>query len=145
MPLVPAYEPCTAPNRTHGPPLAFPSCAPPEQTSNLTVGTPDANGAHTKSVGFVRLAVLVGDPGAPDDSDVAISASITDVRCLQEGGPCAGQNAAAGPDYVGELEATADLRVTDRFNGVDAGGGEDAATSVDFPFPGHDQMLRHPG
>ena len=27
--LVPAYEPCTAPNRTHGPPLAFPSCAPP--------------------------------------------------------------------------------------------------------------------
>ena len=44
--LVPAYEPCTSPNRTHGPPLAFPSCSPPVQTSDfLTVGTPDANGA----------------------------------------------------------------------------------------------------
>jgi len=135
--LVPAYESCTAPNRTHGPPLAFPSCAPPAQTSDLTVGTPDANGAHSKSVGFVRLGVRVGDPGPPEDSDVTISASITDVRCgsLQEGDMCGGQNAAAGSDYIGELEATADLRVTDRFNGVEAGGGEDAATSVDFPFP----------
>ena len=25
MSLVPAYTPCAAPNRTHGPPLAFPS------------------------------------------------------------------------------------------------------------------------
>ncbi len=129
------------------PPLAFPSCGPPAQASNLTVGTPDANGAPAKSVGFVRLGVRVGDPGPPEDSDVAISASITDVRC----GPCrrgtgaAGQNAAAGHDYIGELEATADLRVTDRFNGVDAGGGEDAATVGRLPLPGHDAVLRHPG
>ena len=26
--LVPAFVPCTAPNRTHGPPLAFDSCSP---------------------------------------------------------------------------------------------------------------------
>ena len=43
--LVPAYQECTAPDRTHGPPLAFPSCASPQQeSSELTVGTPDANG-----------------------------------------------------------------------------------------------------
>src|SRR4029453_7214247 len=35
--LVPAYAPCTSPNRTHGPPLAFPSCNPPGRLSpNLT-------------------------------------------------------------------------------------------------------------
>jgi hypothetical protein len=135
--LVPAYEPCAAPNRTHGPPLAFPSCAPPAQTSNLTVGTPDANGAPAKSVGFVRLGVVVGDPAPPDDSDVTITASIADVRCglLQEGYPCVDQNAAAGRDYLGELEAVADLRVTDRFNGESVEGGSDAATLFDFPFP----------
>ncbi len=30
--LVPAYLPCTTSNRTHGPPLAFPSCNPPRRT-----------------------------------------------------------------------------------------------------------------
>src|SRR4051794_25693189 len=45
--IVPAYKACAAPgNRTHGAPLASPSCNPPVQTSNsLTVGSPDANGA----------------------------------------------------------------------------------------------------
>jgi hypothetical protein len=28
--LVPAYAPCTAPDRMHGPPLAFPSCSAPD-------------------------------------------------------------------------------------------------------------------
>jgi hypothetical protein len=43
--LVPAYEPCTSPDRQHGPPLAFGSCAQSQQSSqDLTVGTPDANG-----------------------------------------------------------------------------------------------------
>ena len=122
--LVPAYEPCTAPNRTHGPPLAFPSCNPPAATSGLTVGTPDANGAPAQSVGFVRLGVQAGDPGAPEDSDVAISASITDVRVKSD-----------LSDYTGELEAVAELRVTDRYNGESPGGGTDAATVTDFPFP----------
>src|SRR5207253_8450882 len=41
--LVPAFAACAPPgNRTHGAPLAYPSCAPPVQTSSfLTVGTPD--------------------------------------------------------------------------------------------------------
>ena len=73
---------CTAPNRTHGPPLAFPSCNPPVQSSTaVTVGTPDANGAAANSEGNVKLEVFVGVPGPPDDSDVIITSSITDVRC----------------------------------------------------------------
>ena len=69
--LVPAYSPCTAPNRTHGPPLAFGSCNPPVATSSqATVGTPDALGGAASFVGFVRYAVDVGTPGLPEDSDV---------------------------------------------------------------------------
>ena len=40
--LVPAYGACTAPNRTHGGPLSFPSCAPPAQAgTSLTIGIGD--------------------------------------------------------------------------------------------------------
>jgi hypothetical protein len=39
VPFVPAYKQCTAPNRTHGSPLAFASCRPPAPASSfLTVG-----------------------------------------------------------------------------------------------------------
>jgi len=136
--LVPAYEQCTAPNHTHAAPLAFPSCNPPRQTSErVTVGTPDANGAAARSIGFARLSVLAGEPGEPDDSDVLIEADITDLRCLpgQDTATCGDANLAAGPDYTGELEAVANLRVTDRYNDVAADGGSDPATVVDFPFP----------
>ena len=38
--LVPAAKPCTAPNRSHGPPLAFDACAPPvPESPNLTAGS----------------------------------------------------------------------------------------------------------
>lgn len=78
--IVPAFAQCTAPNRTHGPPLAFPSCNPPVQSSTaITVGSPDANGAAANSEGNVKLEVLVGVPGPPDDSDVIITSSLTDV------------------------------------------------------------------
>ena len=56
--LVPSFKACAAPNRTHGAPLAFPSCNPPVQTSNfLTIGSPDANGAGANSTGFILLKV----------------------------------------------------------------------------------------
>src|SRR6187401_1442248 len=56
--LVPAYGACAAPNRTHGPPLAFASCNPPTQTSaQATVGTPDAFGGAANSISFLRLWV----------------------------------------------------------------------------------------
>ena len=136
VPLVPAYRECTAPDRTHGPPLAFPSCSSPDPASgNLTVGTPDANGAVANSSGFVRLDVQVGAPAAPDDSDLRIAAGLTDVRCAGGGPACGPANAAGGSDYTGELQVDMQVRMTDRYNAASAGGGTDAATVVDFPFP----------
>ena len=100
--MVPAYNQCAAPNRTHGPPLAFPSCNPPVQSSTaITVGSPDANGAAANSEGFVKLEVIVGVPGPPDDSDVGITANITDVRCKAGTTACGAANAADGADYTG--------------------------------------------
>jgi hypothetical protein len=134
--MVPAYNACTAPNRTHGPPLAFPSCNPPVQSSSaVTVGTPDANGAPANSVGFVKLDVIVGAAGPPDDSDVGITASISDVRCKAGTTACGNANAADGADYTGQLQGNATIRISDHFNAVAPGGGTDAATVVDIPFP----------
>src|SRR5687767_9880926 len=68
VPLVPAFNQCGATNRTHGPPLAFPSCNPPVPSSNfVTVGTPDANGAPAKSQGLMKVAVRTS---APDQSEI---------------------------------------------------------------------------
>ena len=134
--VVPAFNQCTTPNRTHGPPLAFPSCNPPVQSSNsITVGTPDANGAPANSEGFVKLEVFVGVPGPPDDSDVFITANITDVRCKAGTTACGSGNAADGADYTGGLQGNATIRITDHFNAVAAGGGTDPATVVDIPYP----------
>ena len=138
VPLVPAYQQCTSADRTHGPPLAFPSCSSPDQTSgNLTVGTPDTpgNGAAPDFSGFVRYDVLVGSPGAPDDSDVRVTAGLSDVRCAGAGGACGPANASGGADYTGDLQLNASVRLTDKWNNVTAGGGTDAATMVDIPFP----------
>ena len=96
---VPAYKACTTPNRTHGAPLAFPSCNPPVPASAyLTVGSPDANGAPANSVGSVRIDAKVGVPGPPDDSDVLLKASISDVRCTPAVDPsvCNSPNSVAG-------------------------------------------------
>ena len=137
--MVPAYNACAgaAINRTHGPPLAFPSCNPPVQTSaSLTIGSPDANGAPANSVGFIKISVLAGTPGLPEDSDVNLVMSITDVRCKAGVLACSGvANAADGADYTGELHANAQIRITDHWNAVAAGGGPDAATVIDIPFP----------
>ena len=134
--LVPAFNQCTAPNRTHGPPLAFPSCNPPVQSSSsITVGTPDANGAAANSEGNVKLEVFVGVPGPPDDSDVFITSSITDVRCKAGTTACGAANAADGADYTGGLQGNATIRITDHYNAIAAGGGTDPATVVDIPYP----------
>ena len=134
--MVPAYNACATPNRTHGPPLAFPSCNPPVQSStNLTIGSPDANGAAANSVGFIKIAVIVGAPGPPDDSDVNLTASATDIRCKAGVAACGSANAADGADYTGELEGTAQIRISDHWNAVAPGGGPDAATVIDIPFP----------
>jgi hypothetical protein len=114
--LVPAFARCASPDKTHGAPLAFPSCSPQQASPNLTVGTPDANAQAANSVGTVLYKALAGD--------VSVDASITDVR-----------NTSDLSDYEGGLEVRSDMRVTDRMNSVSPGGDGDPATVVDFPFP----------
>ena len=111
--LVPAYVVCATPNRTHGPPLAFPSCNPPtERSAVLTVGTPDANGAPADMAGFVRMQVIAGDPATPgDEADVAMEASVTDVRCSATSAACPG---GPGSDYAGQVACDAQRAARDR-------------------------------
>ena len=138
VPLVTAFDQCTSSNRTHGPPLAFPSCNPPAASSSfLTVGTPDANGAPAKSVGFMKYQVVrIGTPGPPDDdTNVEFSLQVSDVRCKAGTSACGNANAAGGPDYVGEIQGDAMLSISDHWNGVVPEGGPDAATIIDIPNP----------
>jgi hypothetical protein len=120
--LVVAYAACAAPNRTHGPSLAYPSCAPPSQTSaQLTVGSPDANGRAANAIGSVRLDALPGNAGTTaDEADVRFTISITDVRRRDD-----------LSDYAGELLASEDLRITDRLSGSVP---QDPATVQDTVF-----------
>jgi len=123
-PLVPAYKPCAGPNRQHAPPLSFPSCNPPEETSPyLSLGTPDANGQPAKSVGSLRLGVLPGNPQTPaDEAEIGITASITDVR-----------NRSDLSDYTGSLGLRFALRITDKSNSPDPAG-QGPGTVVDFDY-----------
>jgi hypothetical protein len=128
--LVPAFKQCTSANRVHGAPLSFPSCAPPAPESNfLTVGTPDVNGAAANSVGSINLKVKTTDP-----AQVLISGTITDVRCRPgtDASVCNSPNVADGPDYSGQLQATALIRISDHQNGPSL---TEAATVQDIPFP----------
>ena len=121
--LVPAYEPCAAPDREHGPPLAFPSCGPPAPASaTLTVGTPDANGRPATFVGSARLGVRVGDPRtSADEADVKVAVSVADVR-----------ERPGLADFTGELTGRVSLRITDQGSDVLPGGGRDPATVSDI-------------
>jgi hypothetical protein len=132
MSLVPAYAACAAPNRTHGPPLAFASCNPPAQTSaQATVGTPDAFGGAANATSHLGLWRQV--PGqAPDDTDILIDMALNDVRCVPTGARCGAANASGPADYSGEMRFSFTFRLTDHFNGTAPGGGTDAATVEDF-------------
>jgi hypothetical protein len=84
--LVPVYERCPRPghpgNTTHGAPLAYNACEPPELISGtLTIGTPDANGAGANSEGAFTMSTIVCDSATPqDEADVKVDFSLTDVR-----------------------------------------------------------------
>jgi hypothetical protein len=115
--LVPAYAPCTAPNRSHGAPLSDGSCAPPSETSGtLTTGTLDVNGQPAKM--FTKV-VYAARPG-----DLEVTATITDVRKKSD-----------LSDYTGELSLSSDLRITDRNNtpGPDPATGQDTTLAVTIP------------
>jgi hypothetical protein len=124
VPLVPAYAQCTAPNRTHGPPLAFGSCNPPTQASDeLTLGTAESNGKPTRTTGFVRLNTFVGNPQTPaDEADMRIRAQLTGIYDQNTLSP-----------YAGELRAQAQMRITDKLNAPHPGG-PGAATVQDTTY-----------
>jgi TolB protein len=123
-----AYAPCSAPNETHAPPLINPSCNPPVQaSSNLTVGTLDANGQTPAFIGSEKLTVRTGAA-----TDVLINANVSDIRCKSGGAPC-----VDGPlsDYTGDLQVTAVMRITDKWNGYAPSGGAESATTQDLSLP----------
>lgn len=106
--LVPAFNQCTDANRTHGPPLGFPSCAPPVPGSpNLTIGVGDGDPAFARSIGFVRVAVWPGAPGGPDDTDARVQFRLTNVMRTSD-----------PSEYTGELRARVQVRLTDRDGSV---------------------------
>jgi hypothetical protein len=121
--FVPAYKQCTTPNRTHGAPLAFPSCLPPVPASAyLTVGA--------KSTGYMLLKVIPHQCCPPQD--VRITGTITDVRCSGATSPCGNTNTTGGRDYIGELQMNSTIRITDHNNGPNV---DETATVIDLPFP----------
>lgn len=109
--LVTGFKPCAVGNRTHGAPLAYPSCAPPARGSD-TLGI----GPNPQFLGRLGMWTIAGLPGPPDDSDVGISLSLTDVRCLGAAfsQACGAPNNGTGPDYYGQVQASTQIRVTDQ-------------------------------
>jgi hypothetical protein len=127
IPLVPAYEVCASPNRTHGPPLDDPSCAPPARSSaQLTVGTPDSNGRTSHSTSKVFVAVIPGTPGTPaDEADLRIRGEVNDVRLASD-----------LSDFTGSLSVRTAVRITDKDNTPHPGGpGAATGQSSNFSFP----------
>jgi hypothetical protein len=111
--LVPAYQPCASPNRVHAAPLNYGSCNPPAlRSTQLTLGTPDANGQSAQSNSSLRIGVVAGNPSTPaDEAEANLRTTITDVRL-----------AAGLADYIGSLEMRVPLQITDRSNTPYPGG-----------------------
>jgi hypothetical protein len=121
--LVPAANQCTAPNRTHGAPLSFGSCAPPGLASQyLTTGTPDANGRGALMNAYLTLTVIPGIPSSmTDEADVQIKTRLNDVFNKDLS------------DYTGTLHAKIPLRIIDKDN-TPSPGGPGAGTTIAFAF-----------
>jgi hypothetical protein len=142
--FVVAYDPCTTPNTTHDGVYTAGSCDPPVKSSEwLQVGTFESNGAAAEFSGFVKNKVIIGDPTTPaDEADVLLHAEIHDIRCtpaLETSAPSkcdtTTPNAAAGPDYIGDVALVAGITLTDHRNdSADPGTVFDEAGSV-VPLP----------
>jgi TolB protein len=137
--LVPAYKQCNASEAIHRGSWNPPACyVPVPESSFLTVGTPDVNGAAANSSGSMKITVFCngGATGevapclttAGDQLDGRIVVSMTDVRCAGTSGGCSGGPLA---DYTGNLRAEAAFRVTDKNNGPTGVGPSANATTQD--------------
>ena len=132
--LVPAYAQCTGSSpagMTHGPPLAVPSCSPPNELSNyLTANAPDRPAPYNTAADGTALITLTvtclvpgtttqitgaaGVPpcsGAGDQEDVKITNASTGVRCQTISGGCAAEEVctaarSSGPRPFGSPTTT---------------------------------------
>lgn len=159
--LVPAFVACggsSPTGMTHGPPLAVPSCSPPDESSNyLTLNAPDRAAPYNTAAngtGVITLQVTCLHPGtttqvtgaganppctnAGDQADVKVTVAAGDVRCVTISGGCA----AAGGLYSGKVLGTSQIRITDHYNqivpnptGADCSDTISCvATAIDLPF-----------
>jgi hypothetical protein len=159
--LVPAFAPCPASSpvgMTHGPPLAVPSCSPPDELSNyLTATAPDRAAPYNLAADGTALITLsvtclvpgtttqvtgansappCNDPG--DQADVKITNASTGVRCQTISGGCA----SAAANYNGKVLGVSQIRITDHYNqivpnptGADCSDTTSCvATALDLPF-----------
>ena len=147
--LVPAFAQCggsSPAGMTHGPPLAVPSCSPPDELSNfLTLNAPDRAAPYNtgaNGTGSITLAVtclvpgtttqVTGADGAPpcndpgDQEDVKVTTTSTDVRCVAISGGCA----AAVVPTAARSSGVSQIRITDHYN-------------ADSSEPGGCGLLRH--
>jgi hypothetical protein len=108
--LVPAFKQCTSANRTHGAPLSYGSCAPPQQSSSvLTIGSPDANGTAAKFTGSANYTAIAGNSSTEtDEADVRIVLSLADIR-----------NRPSLTDYTGSVTLLSSLQITDSSNAAE--------------------------
>lgn len=105
---------------THGGPLSFSSCNPPGYVPGTAASVGPAG------AGFIELRAVPGDPATNvDEADLALVASVNDVRNRQTGGD---YNPGSGADVT----MIPRLRLSDARNGIS---GSDSATTTDFDFP----------
>jgi hypothetical protein len=142
VPLALAYQPCQASNRSHSGGLAAGSCNPALQSSShLTVGTGDANGFAAQGGAFAKLAVCpsgttgtgaCSTPSGMSTPDLRMEAGASDIRCRAGVSTC---EAATLSDYLGELQVSLTVRITDRHNSAGAPGSGNSATVENLRFP----------
>jgi Tol biopolymer transport system component len=121
--LVPAYNQCTSATASHGAPLAYGSCGPPQLASTqLTTGSPDSNGLPVRMDASLLLRVVPGNSQTPaDEADVRIDAHVNDVFKKDFA------------DYTGALRANVPLEITDKDN-TPSPGGPGVGTTVPFIY-----------
>jgi hypothetical protein len=148
FPVVPAFKTCTSSTGTHGTPLAGPSCqttASSAESNTLTTGS----GTSFKGNSSLVIEVFCTNGATPpcsaaagDQEDVKLTSSGTDVRCKSTiaGNTtlCPSANSSGGRDYAGQVQGTAQIRITDHYNsgsGTCSSTTSCSATVVDLPFP----------
>ncbi len=119
VPLVLAYEQCTASNSTHAAPLALPACDPARQSSlQLTTS------ALGRQSAYAKFRSIMGHPDTEaNEADIAIAAALTDVR-----------QAGNGSDYTGSVVLRTVLRITDSVNGP-TGTSDATVRDAEFSIP----------